>query len=166
MWSIMPALTAAFSAAPGAPQDYRPVPPEIAGEIGAGDAVDGQGRRYDEYSIELRRGQDLLVTVENIPGSRLFPVVKLYEPGGRTAVAGSDDHGREIIAPIIFTARRPGLYRIRVVAEEGSSGGYLLQIAGEIMPAAGPGPYPAPPPPARGPFGRFIICPGNPRCPR
>ena len=151
------------------PARERSIPPVFTGEITANDPIDTEGRRYDEFSLELELGQQIYVLVTPASENDGGPVIKLYPPGGGNAVAGSDDHGPDIVAPILFTAPKNGLYRLRVLG----SGRYRLEVfdTESIQPAAGPDSpnLPAPVIPelnGGGPAQRFIICPGHRRCAR
>ncbi len=171
-WGIGAAAVLAFAGAPAAGQTYTPIPnnttaPDIVGVIDESDPLDDQGRRYDEYMIDLTPLNHSLCIRVVLPTDS---VVQLYAPGGQTPVAssdaGEDDVGRTVLLMPDCTEAGPGTYRIRVFGG-GSAGRYILRIAVDSRDANRLGPNDLPATiPARPPNERFIVCPGHPHCPR
>lgn len=166
-------------ASPAAAQDYTPAPARITGELTADDDADAQGRRYDEYPVELMRGQQVAISVAPAPGSLVAPDLQIFRHGAATPDVTREAQGEARVARTNLTASQAGVFVIRVVAGNPASGGYTLSLR-HIAPGGGvrgftgpPRADPAPPTPTdqpgtiiAGPRSRFIVCPGHPRCPR
>ncbi len=169
-------------------QDYTPAPPQIQGEITMSDDADGEGRRYDDYPVELVRGQRIMITAAPAAGSRVVPHIELFAHGGPTPLSRRPAEGDARTARLGFTAPSTGVFTIRVVSGSPAAGRYTLAIRHNPAPSITRNPVtggprgavigsPAPPIPTdpvepvgsgvgSGPLSRFIICPGHPRCPR
>lgn len=182
-WRTIVALAGASLSAAVAAQDYMPAPPQLEGELTAADSVDAQGRRYDEYAVELGGGNVMMVMAAPAPGSRAEPVIEIYDAGGGARLARDGRSGGDSEARLLFTARERGVYRVRVVAGSAASGRYTLglrrgpatQGPGSVLGGVAGGTIARPSTsdqpqnnaaPLAGPRLRFIICPGHPRCPR
>lgn len=191
-WLALAVALGALAAPAGA---QIPAPPQLEGELGAGDPADSRGRRYDEYVIDARERQTLTITAAPAPGSSLDPVIEVYGPVGGAPLARDDDGGGGRDARVALASLSTGTYRVRVLGSSDAVGGYRLSIRGGMsgrrrLPRGSDDPNlgtDMPPPPAPpslprglrpapmsqgvggisdGPLGAFIICPGHPRCPR
>lgn len=172
---LVPAAGVA-TAATATAQDYTPAPAQMQGEIAMSDDADGNGRRYDDFPVELVRGQRITITAAPAAGSRVVPGLEIYAYGGSTALSRRSAEGDARTARIAFTAAQTGVFNIRIVSGSPAAGRYTLSIQRNPAPSINRGfsagvPAPIPSNPATGgavpgPLSRFIICPGHPRCPR
>ena len=178
-WLVPVAGVALATAA--AAQDYTPAPAQIQGEIAMSDDADGAGRRYDDYPVELVRGQRITITASPAAGSRVVPGIELFAYGRSAPLSRRPAAPETRIARLAFTAPQAGVFNIRIVSGSPAAGRYVLSIQRNTAPTMGRGltgavagaPTQVPSDPAAGsggapggPPSRFIICPGHPRCPR
>jgi hypothetical protein len=183
-WRVIATLAGICVCAPVAAQDYIPAPPRIDGEIGEADRLDGQGRRFDDFALELRRGEAIVVSADPASGSRLEPAIEISLAGVARPLARDAADAGSRAARLSFTASEAGVYHLRVLGHTAAAGRYILRLrraqagpptrgfsigligGGATPPPANPDPQDGGSTGTRSPLSRFIICPGHPRCPR
>lgn len=97
------------------------------GSLAEGDARDGDAW-YDDYQIELRAGQRMLVSVDSEAFDSLLKVYRADQRGGEP-VATDDDSGGALNAMLALAPAEAGTFIVRVTSFSGGSGGdYELRI--------------------------------------
>src|SRR6185503_5364844 len=95
------------------------------GALAAGDATISSGEYYDNYTIEGRAGQRLVV---DLTSSAFDPYVMVIAPSGEKKV-NDDWQGSKTRSRIELTLEENGTYRVVVTSyEKGESGAYELTI--------------------------------------
>ena len=98
------------------------------GELG-GDDPDNEGRRFDDYLVTLRQGEQLLVRVDS---DAIDPVVQILAADSRNGpeLDADDDAGPGTGALLGFEAPQSGGYLVRVTSfAPDATGAYTLRIA-------------------------------------
>ncbi len=95
--------------------------------------------RGEEHTFAASRGDRIEISVVPEPGSRLRPMVVLFDPTGRQ-VAFNDNP--QLVA---YQVVRPGTYRLLVLGRNNSVGRYALEIDG-MSPGVATNPSPSPTP--------------------
>ena len=135
------AFTLALAERPPAPRAPRPTGMRVgqtrSGALASGDPESDDGTRFDAFSVSLRAGQRVAVTLKS---DDFDPVVSV----GRTAASGfselasNDDGGGDgLNSYLVFTASDTGSYVVRAssLAVDGL-GNYVLELAEGPAPLA------------------------------
>lgn len=104
------AYTAAIASLPPLPPSVA-VPWSTSGRIDAADSAEGDGRRYDEYSLRLEGGRRYRISVN---ASDFDPLARLYRAGSDEVVAQNDDSGGTFNSLISYRPAETGDYVLRV----------------------------------------------------
>lgn len=177
-WLSMATLMV-FQAAPAQIASPLVAPPIRVGMIDHNDELDRADRAYEEFYLDVATDQTVTLRAYTDQAGRGV-TIEAYGLTGRLAAPPRSYSGDDIEQPgvtlnsgqylirILGTANVRTAYRLRMMRVRSMSG-----LRG--MALARPAPVTTPPadgeeaPPIRMPSApreRFIICPGNPRCPR
>jgi hypothetical protein len=97
----------------------------ISGQLEQDDALDISGRRYDEYDIDLKAGQEVTIDASSLA---FDTYLYLRDPEG-VNVAENDDGPMGGDAQIVYRAPKAGIYSIVVTSySAGGAGEYRLLV--------------------------------------
>ena len=126
------AYTLSLSQRPPAPRAPRPAglrrDTDVNGTLGARDPEADDGARYDAYSIRLRSGDRVAITLDS---EAFDPVVRIGRmvQGSFAELAQNDDApDGGLGSRLVFTAPEDGAYAIRATSLNGSLGAYRLGL--------------------------------------
>ena len=135
-------LAALLLAPPLAAQSPLQIGRPVAGEIADADPAAQDGSRYDEYPIQLTRGQALIVMLKSTAFDA-FLALGRREGGAFQALAADDDGSGGRDARLMWTVPADGAYLLRAgTGGRDQRGAYTVVVERESSPDDMPAPTP------------------------